>query len=175
MRGVALASVTVWAAIGVCAEAPKEPDPKNSAIYPAAGRVGGSFAAVIRGADLAHARAVVFEGSGLECAVLGTGAEQGKEVRVKFSVAADARTGLHDFRLVTSHGVSNKIGLDVLAGPVVEEAAVSGPLAQFPITIAGRLAQPGETDAYWIEVARGATLTFEAVSRVNGFDPAVAL
>ena len=106
---------------------------------------------------------------------LEAGAEDGKEVKVKVTVGNDAHIGRHEFRVVTARGVTNKIALDVLAGPVLEEAAVTGPLAQFPVTISGRLAQPGETDAYWIEIEAGATLTFEAVSRAAGFDPAVAL
>jgi hypothetical protein len=165
----------VVAIAAVCAEAPKSPDPKISAIHPAAGRVGGSFTALIRGADLADARAVVFEGKGVEAAVAGAASDEGKEVQLKVTVAADAPTGPHEFRLVTAHGVTNRIALDVLADPVFAEASVNGPLSQFPQTISGRLAQPGETDAYWIEIAAGATLTFEAVSRVAGFDPAVAL
>ena len=58
---------------------------------------------------------------------------------------------------------------------MLEETAITGPLTQFPITISGRLTQPGETDAYWLEIADSATLTFEAVSRAAGFDPAVTL
>jgi hypothetical protein len=175
MRGMTLAAATVWAATGLCADTPKEPDPRISVIDPVAARPGDSFAAVILGADLAGARAVVFEGNGVEASVIGAGSEDGKEVKVKVLVAADARTGRYDFRLVTAHGVTNKIALDVLAVPVLEEAAITGPLTQFPITISGRLTQPGETDAYWIEIAAGATLTFEAVSRAAGFDPAVML
>src|SRR6266566_1813812 len=108
MRGVTLAAVTVLAA-AMCAEIPKEPDPRISAIYPAAGRAGESFAALIRGAELMDARAVVFEGNGVDAAVIGATSDEGKEVKVKVTVAADARTGRHDFRLVTAQGVTNKI------------------------------------------------------------------
>jgi hypothetical protein len=125
--------------------------------------------------NLAGARAVVFEGRGLGATVTGVGSEPDKEIKVRVSVAADAEIGHHNFRLVTARGVTNNIAFEVLSGPVLEEAAVSGPLSQFPVTIIGRLAQPGESDSYWIEVAAGARLTFEAVSRDAGFDPAVAL
>jgi hypothetical protein len=174
MRGTILA-VAIVATAATGAETPKQPDPKISAIHPAAARAGGSFTALIRGADLADARTVVFEGSGVQAAIMGAATDEGKEVQVHVAVSPDARTGRHNFRLVTAYGATNKISLDVVGDPVLEEAAVTGTLSQFPITISGRLAQPGETDAYWIEVARDATLTFEAVSRVAGFDPAVAL
>ena len=130
---------------------------------------------MIRGADLARTRAIVFEGNGIETTVLGDGAEKGKEVQVRVSVAADAPIGPQNFRVVTRQGVTNKIAFDIVAGTVLEETAVAGPLAQFPITLTGRLAQPGETDGYWIDVADGTTLTFEAVSRAAGFDPVVSL
>jgi hypothetical protein len=67
---------------------PKEPDPRISVIDPVAARAGDSFAAVILGADLTGARAVVFEGNGVEAAVIGAGSEEGKEVKIKVSVAA---------------------------------------------------------------------------------------
>jgi hypothetical protein len=175
MRGMTLAAVTTFAIAALCAEIPKPADPKISAIYPVVARAGQSFAALIRGTDLGDPRTVVFEGHGVEAAVIGAASDEGKEVEVKFNVAADAPTGRHDFRLVTANGVTNRIALDVVAGPVLDEATVTGTLKQFPIMISGRLSQPGETDAYWIEIAAGTTLTFEAISRVAGFDPGVAL
>jgi hypothetical protein len=175
MRGETLAALIVLTTVGVCAERKKSSEPSISSIYPSAGAPGASFNAVIRGVELTGARAVVFEGRGIEATVLGAAAEEGKEVHVKVSVATDAHTGRHDFRVVTPTGVTNKIAVDVPAVPVIEEAGVTGSLSHFPIAISGRLAQPGETDAYWIEIAAGATLTFEAVSRTAGFDPAVAL
>jgi hypothetical protein len=78
-------------------------------------------------------------------------------------------------RLITARGITNRIALDVVATPVLEEGAVKEPLTRFPVTVGGRLAEPGETDAYWIDVADGATLTFEALARTSGFDPAVSL
>jgi hypothetical protein len=170
-----MAAVAVLAAAGVCAEAPREPDPRISAIYPAAGRVGESFVAVVRGADLGDARSIVFEGGGVTGVVTGAGGEAGKEANVRVSVGTDTTAGRHDFRLITAHGITNKIALEVIEGQVLQEDAVTVPLTHFPVTISGRLAQPGETDAYWIETAAGTTLTFEAASRAAGFDPAVAL
>jgi hypothetical protein len=162
------------AGAGVCADIQKEADPKVTAINPAAGQPGTTFTAVIHGSDLAGARAVVFETPGLEAAVLDA-AEAAKEVKIRLSVSPDAAIGRHDLRLVTAHGVTNKIPLDVLAAPLLVEGAVAGTLAQFPIVVSGRLSQPGESDVYWIEVAAGRTLTFEAVSGTAGFDPSVAL
>src|SRR5690349_2391605 len=97
MRRMPLAAVLVWAAAGMCAEKPKEPDPKIAAIHPAAARAGTSVAAVVRGSDLAGARSLVFEGDGVQGSVIGPGSEEGKEVKVKITVAADAPAGGHEF------------------------------------------------------------------------------
>jgi hypothetical protein len=175
MRGTPFAAVLFCATAGLCADAQKETDPKITAIYPVAGRPGDSFAAVIHGADLSGARAVVFEHGGVQATISGTGTEDGKEVQVKVTIARDTEIGLHDLRVVTAQGVSNKIAFDVLAGTVLDGAAVTAPLTEFPVTISGRLGHPGETGGYWIEVAGGTTLTMEALSRTAGFDPAVAL
>ena len=154
-----------------CAESKKaeaKPDPKISSIYPFAGQRGTAFDAVIRGSDLAGARVVVFEGSGIEGRILGvetepaaTGEKSGRDaVRMQMKLAADAEIGRRDFRVVTARGVSNKIALDVAGDAVLQKNQASGPLRRFPLIINGRIDRPGEGDTYWIEAGAGETLTF---------------
>jgi hypothetical protein len=175
VAGRTAVAIMVVAVAALCAEKPKELDPRISAIYPVAGQRGTTFDAEIRGSDLAGARSVVFEGQGIVGVVPDSVGGEGKSVKVRVTVAADAAPGRREFRVVTANGVTNKIALDVVSDRVQDEAAVSGPLASFPAIIAGRLAQPGESDAFWIEVAGGETLTFEAVSGAASFDPSVTL
>lgn len=171
----------------LCAELkPKpevKPDPKISSLYPFGFQRGTTVDVVIRGSDLAGARAVAFEGGGIEGRVLGVDTEQllpgenarKQVVRVQLTVAPEASIGKHYLRAVTAQGISNKITLQVLAEPVLEETGISGPLRRFPVVINGRIARPGESDCYWVEVAAGSSLTFEASSGSAGFDPSLAL
>lgn len=187
MTGRLALTLAILVTAGVCADskekpAPK-PDPKISSIYPFGGRRGTTFDAVVRGSDLAGARAVAFEGNGIEARILGVDAEPpapgekaGKDlIRLRVMLAPDAEIGERDFRIVTPRGVSNKIALDVSADPVLQEIEATGPLRRFPVVINGRLERPGESDTYWIEVAAGETLSFEATSGAAGFDPSLAL
>ena len=170
-----LLAFTILAASGVCAElkgkhAPST-EPKLSSIYPAGGQRGTTFDAEVRGSNMAGARCVIFEGSGLQARILG-----GDEVlRLKITVGPDASTGLHRFRIVTERGVSNSTSLSVSAEPVLPESETKSPIRQFPVIINGRLAQPGASDSYWIEAAAGETLTFEAKSFSDEFDPSLIL
>jgi hypothetical protein len=151
-------------------------EPKISSIYPGGGQRGTAFDAEVRGANMAGARCVLFDGSGVEAKILGGGEEADKELlRLQITVGADATSGRHSFRIVTARGVSNRSFLSVSAEPVLQEAEVNGQLRQFPVIINGRIASPGESDSYWIEASAGETLTFEATSFSDEFDPSVVL
>src|SRR6266576_3945788 len=170
-----LLTFTILASSGVCAE-PKGKhapaiEPKISSIYPAGGQVGTAFDAELRGSNMAGARSVIFESSGVEAQLLGGG----EVLRLKITVRPDASTGPHRFRIVTERGVSNRISLAVSAEPVLPESEAKAPIRQFPVIINGRLSQPGASDSYWIEAAAGETLTFEAKSFSDEFDPSVIL
>lgn len=183
---LALAWVVLGAA-ALCAE-PKPAskamaEPRLSSIYPADGQRGTAFQAALRGSCLSGARLVMFEGTGVEARVLAPvpggppGEDAGKEtLQLQVTMAADAQPGPHEFRIVTARGVSNKMTLEVAAEPVLpEETASAAPLRRFPVVIQGRIARPGESDAYWIEAAAGETLTFEASSFSDGYDPSVEI
>src|SRR5437016_3923650 len=170
-----LLAFTILALSGVCAE-PKGKhtppmEPKISSIYPAGGQRGTAFDAEVRGSNMAGARCVIFEGSGVAAQVL----SGGEVLRLKITVGPDASTGSHQFRIVTDRGVSNKISLAVSADPVLPESETKGMIRQFAVIINGRLAQPGASDSYWIEASAGETMTFEATSFGDAFDPSVIL
>jgi hypothetical protein len=175
---------TILAAAAICSEpksAPKtKPEPKISSIYPAAAQRGTTFQAQLRGTSLAGAQ-VAFEGEGIEARVLSLEPESPAEpaakavLRLQVSVAADASLGRRDFRVVTPRGVSSKVPLDVLTEPVLQETSGHATLRQFPLVINGRIAQPGDTDSYWIEVSAGETLTLEATSFNAAFDPSITI
>src|SRR5258708_16315381 len=180
---VALAILT---AAGVCAEIKSkphaQPEPKLSSIYPACGKRGTVFEAELRGSDLAGAHRVMLEGSGIEARILGIDAEppvpdetaKKDRVRLQVTLGADAAPGRHEFRVVTPRGISGAIPLQVTAEPVLHEAPPI-PLRQFPLVINGRIAKPGQTDSYCIEAAAVETLTFEATSFSDRFDPSATL
>ncbi len=174
---------------GMCEPPKKQPDPRISSLYPMAAQRGKTVDAVIRGASLRDARALLFEGNGVEARILsvnpdqpaaGAEAEEAKErladlLKVRFTLEAGAATGPHDFRVVTIRGVSNKLALHVTAEPVLDEAETTPRLKHFPVVINGRIAHPGDTSSYSIEVTSGETLTFEASPLGEEFDPSLAL
>ena len=165
-----LASSAVWAEPKAKHAASLEP--KISSIYPAGGQRGTAFDAEVRGSNMTGARCVIFEGSGVEGQILGVDKES---LRLKITVGLDASTGRHSFRIVTALGVSNKISLGVSSEPVLQGGEGNAVVRQFPVVINGRLAQPGATDSYWIEASAGETLTFEAASFSDEFDPSLVL
>ncbi len=179
---------------GVCA-APKKQVPTGpsiSSIYPMTAQRGNSFEAVLSGSNLADARALIFEGDGVEAQVLSltterpnpeqvaTKEDKGKDrskdlLKVRITLQAEAGIGAHEFRVITPRGVTNKLALHVTAEPVLGESSAALPLKHFPVVVNGRIARPGDTNSYSIEVTGGETLTFEAASFADGFDPSITL
>ncbi len=164
--------VGILIATGACAE------PKITSVFPAALPRGGSFEATVRGSDLAGARALVFDRPGVSAAALGMekASEEKQELfRIRVTVAADAAMGRREVRVLTPKGVSNAITLHVVDEPVIDEAQAADSLKRFPVVINGRISEPGETDAFWIEAAAGETLSFEAAPETPGLDPSLSL
>lgn len=182
-----IAAFAVLASAGFCGVAKKPQDPNVSSIYPMAAQRGKTVEAVLRGKHLAGARALMFEGGGIEAAILSVnpeepqaGAEAAKDgtadlLKVRLTLGAEAVTGPHDLRVVTPLGVSNKLALYVTADPVWKEADSALLLRRLPVVINGRIAHPGDTSSYPIEVTGGETWTFEASSSTDSFDPSLAL
>ena len=169
-----------WRALGagILIAAGARAEPRITSIYPAALSRGGSLEAIVRGSDLAGARALVFDRPGISAAALAVekAAEEKHELfRVRITVAADAAPGARELRVLTPKGVSNAIPLHVVDEPVIDESQAADPLKRFPLVINGRISEPGETDAFWIEAAAGETLSFEAAPESPGLDPSLSL
>jgi hypothetical protein len=172
---------------GVCAAPKKDADPKISSIYPMTAQRGKTFEAVLRGSNLADARALMFEGDGVEGRILSQNSESplaGEDtakarpkdlLKVRITLEAEAGVGQHDFRVITPRGVTNKLTFHVTAEPVLDDSDATLPLKHFPVVVNGRIAKPGDTNSYSIEVGGEGTLTFEASSFAGGFDPSITL
>jgi hypothetical protein len=181
-----LLAFAVLVAAGVCAAPKKDAEPRISSIYPMTAQRGNTFEAVLRGSNLSDARSLLFEGKGIEGRIVSqnsepaSGGDETKDrpkdlLKVEINLQAEAGIGSHDFRVITSRGVSNKLALHVTAEPVLDQSGAALPLKHFPVVINGRIARPGDTNSYSIEVTGGETLTFEASSFADGFDPSITL
>jgi hypothetical protein len=164
--------------VGILIAAGVRAEPKITSVYPAALARGASIEATVRGSDLAAARALVFDRPGVSAAALAVekAAEEKQELfRIRLTVAADAAPGRREFRVLTPKGVSNAIPLHVVDEPVIDEAQAVDSLKRFPVVINGRISEPGETDAFWIDTTAGETLSFEAAPEMPGLDPSLSL
>jgi hypothetical protein len=177
--------------VGIGAPAKKQRDPNISSVFPMAVQRGNTADVVVRGSNLSDARALVFEGDGINARILSIETDEpaaAKEtamdrqshlLKIQLTIHAEAVAGMHAFRVVTSRGLSNASTLHVTAEPVLQGAdksdAAAHPLSRFPVVVNGRIAHPGDTNSYWIEVGAGETLTFEAASAGDAFDPSLTL
>lgn len=159
--------LTTAARLHGAAKAPA--DPRITSIHPFAIRAGASTNVTIRGAELAGARALVFDNPSITAQVLSADPEQ---VRVEVKAAPEF-TGAARLRLIAARGVTNELPLRVIAEEVLDEP--TSPVAAKPLAITGRIAARGETDIVWLEVRRGEALTFTALSGVPGFDPSLTI
>jgi hypothetical protein len=173
-------------ATAFAASTPANPDPKISSIYPAAGERGKTFEAVVRGTNLAGARALMFECDGVAARILSTAAETGKPgekasehaadlLRVEINLRPEVDPGSAGFRVVTPRGVSNKLTIFITSERVLSHVEAGNTLHNFPVLVNGRIARPGDVDSYTMEAAAGQTLTFESSSFSDAFDPSVTI
>jgi hypothetical protein len=94
-------------------------------------------------------------------------------VTLKVDVAADARLGVHEFRIATAHGISSLGQLLVVDLPVVKELPGIGvpEKAQpvpVPCVVCGRIEAAESVDYYTFTATAGQTLTFEvACARIQ--------
>ena len=174
-------------------------EPRAVSVHPFVGQRGMAFTAVVRGNGLRGASSVFLQDTSLSIAIEAAEAEPPAEsggrsktpfdrVRLRVEVARDARPGRYPFRIVTPHGISNALMLDVSEHPVVAEPDGSHDapgtaiaVAKIPAVYTGRIARRGETDYYAFEAKAGETMTFEAISglpsiggpggNAQGFDP----
>jgi hypothetical protein len=163
------------------AEPSKAPsDPRILSVYPPVIRSGASTQVVVRGTTLTGGRALIFGKEGFTARVLEVKSEPSKEdlpndfVRVEIT-AGSIPEGSFPFRIVAAQGVSNELPIEVIAGEIVDESALSAPLGSFPRIVAGKIANKGEIDTIWIETKPGDTLTFHCKAGTPSFDPSLVL
>ncbi|MBA4189558.1 MAG: pre-peptidase [Planctomycetaceae bacterium] len=87
-------------------------------------------------------------------------------ISLKVAVAADARLGVHEFRVATSHGISSLGQLVVVDLPVVQELPGINVLEKaqpvtVPSVVCGRVEVAENVDYYKFTAKAGQTLTFE--------------
>lgn len=122
------------------------------------------------------ATAIVFEGAGLS----GTPVEQVaplppntppplvKSAKFKVTVAADAKPGVREFRVITRLGVSSVGQLVVSTDPVVAETASNNTRekatpATLPCTLAGRIEIAEDVDYFAFKASKGEVISAEAI------------
>ena len=116
-------------------------------MHPFVGQRGTAFTAVVRGNGLRGATSVFLQDTPLAIAIEATEAEPPAEsggrsktpfdrVRLRVEVTRDARPGRYPFRIVTPHGISNALVLDVSEHPVVAEPDGSHDAPETAIAVA---------------------------------------
>ena len=165
-----------------------EPDPTGPeiiSVYPLAVQRGTSVSVAIRGQFLDGAYAVVFEGQGItahvdrveniEKAVVDpeTVADQSNAKDAKHRVVTqvdidpDATPGDHWLRVVTPHGVTNRMEIRVVADPISSEVETPHEITSraqeidYPIIVSGSITTAGEVDLYAIDVDQPGPLFLE--------------
>jgi hypothetical protein len=92
------------------------------------------------------------------------------KIKVRFTVAADAKPGVRDFRIATPRGVSTLGQLVIVREPVVVEnpkgndAAEGAQSVEVPATICGTIEKGEDVDFYRFHAKAGTGLTFHVRS-----------
>lgn len=96
-----------------------------------------------------------------------------QEARLEVTVAPDAESGLHRFRVQTPLGTSNDAVVDVGSLPEIREkepnngAGESQPI-EFPATLVGTLGWAGDVDSFEFKARSGEELVFQTVASSLG-------
>jgi hypothetical protein len=119
--------------------------------------------------QLTEASTLLFDGNAkdFQTTILSDGKKGPLSVRL--SVAADARPGIREFRVVTAHGVSSVASLVVGDEPGVLEVEPNEPpdkaqAVTLPVTIHGKLDRAEDIDWYKFRVEAGDTVSFALLS-----------
>lgn len=180
-------------------------DPTIRSIYPFTGQRGAAFTTTIRGTGLAGATAAITENAPFRVVVQNVATEpppEGAErrraamdiVTLQVQLREDAAPGRYPIRLITRHGITNALPIQVVDLPVIAEpdgghdtrdSAIAA--VKLPSVHTGRLSRRGESDLYSFTAEAGQTLTFEVISglpqiasagsaaTVANFDPALSI
>ncbi len=183
VAGVFPSSIT-WAK----ASTPEKAPPTLNSVFPLGGAQGSHFPATVRGQNLDAAHHVWFDCQDLSAEIeaikeielddeeeqyLPAAPEAEKleqklyELRLRVLIAANARLGAHEMRLVTPLGATGTLLLLVSSEPVVLETdqphtiLAEAQHLRLPAVVNARLAESGEVDYYSFDVAAGQGLQLE--------------
>ena len=174
-------------------EAAPPTEPTILSVHPLGARAGSTLEVEVQGYQLDGARAVWFEQGRLQgrvgdvraVAAEGNGESEaaGEDkpvllgVRVKLEIPSDALAGVHRFRLVSKHGVSNGLMFRVNSDAVLDETSrphqtpsTAQPVG-VPAVVNGRVVGDGEEDFYAFELTEARELRFEVFCKTPGKPP----
>jgi hypothetical protein len=117
---------------------------------------------------------VLVTGSGVRGEVVAADGKPGEkpnlqEIKIRFSVAADAQPGVRDFRIATPRGASTVGQLVVVRQPVIQENASNDSQVQaqaipVPSALCGAVERNEDVDFFKFHVEAGQSLSFQARS-----------
>jgi hypothetical protein len=184
-----------------CAEEPMIP-PSVASISPAGMERGNTASFTIEGRNLSGATDVIFDAPGISGKVtkiadvpeqikapragedLGPQVPLGKKqaATLEVTVANDALPGIHRFRIKTPLGTTNTIVFAIGVLPEVKQrermpfdSAAPAQLVDFPATLVGKIAVPGEEERYEFHGKSGEEMVFRVIASQLGSELASML
>lgn len=155
--------------------------------YPAGGQTGTTFEIEIGGLNISNATEVLISGEKIKGEIIKTkintkakkkptklddqsSPQLADRIKVRICIAKNAALGLHDLRLASESGVSNKLNFDVGQYPnFIEEKANQIPALNFitklPATACGQIL-PGEVDYFTFVAKKGTILVVNSKARL---------
>lgn len=122
---------------------------------------GATLTVHLTGNGVGRANAVVFDDPSLSARILPSEKPEPNRLRVELTIAADARLGVHRFRVQTPLGVPDPQSFAVFAAPEAAEAEPNDAEAMpvtVPATFAGAINTPGDLDFFTFEAKAGRSL-----------------
>lgn len=170
------------------AAAEVQPAAEIVSVFPLGGQPGTTIDVVIRGERLQSTHAVWTDCDAISAQVTrvewiyldeeavgqygkkGQSTRPGQRVHARLTIAADAATGAHAIRVVSSRGVTGPYPFLVHSEPTLREKSgvknspENAQSVRYPIVVNGRLDRPGETDFYELSIDPDSELQFEVLT-----------
>ena len=172
-------NLVLWLSCVALYAAATEPSmaPQVSSVFPRGGRAGSSVDVTLSGANLDGASRLEFTAPGLQAAIVSA---DFRKIRARITIASQAETGTHEFRLFTPAGTL--LGLfEVGRLPEIAEiepnnSAAAAQAISYPVVINGR-ADAEDADTFRFAARAGQTLVFDILAGRNGskLDPVLTL
>ena len=156
-------------------------------VYPAGGQQGKSVDVIVGGQNLSDVKGVFVNGNDITGTIVKILPVDLKEknlrikeqdipqieerVKVNIVIGKNAELGVHDFRLVTESGYSNRIFFDVNELPEVNEIEPNDkpenatPLAKLPCVVNGQILA-GDRDCFLFKASKGQTIVCQTKARL---------